>query len=148
MFFLFGTNSSDKTLSKGFFKCPNPNHTSIGGIQFYEEKQRRQYATIFFIPIFPIGGGNDEPWIECQECNRTYYKEVLKNNRYYLNGTLIEEIKPAIEIYDEFKNEEEKLREKMIRRCPKCNTQIRLKERKSGAVTCPECEARFYTSTE
>ena len=148
MFFIFGTNSSDKTLSQGSFKCPNPTHRSIGGNQVYEEKQRRQYATIFFIPIFPIGGGKDEPWIECRECGRTYYQEVLENNRYYPNGTLIEEIKPASEIYDEFQKEEEKLREKMIRRCPKCNTQIRFKERKSGPVNCPECEARFYTSTE
>ncbi len=81
MFIIFGSKTRHTNDKKGAFVCP-----TCQTLKQYCAKSIQSWFTLFFIPVFPIGGKND-PHVECQQCKRTYYPEVLENNEYNLDGT-------------------------------------------------------------
>ena len=83
MFIIFGTSTRYINDKKGVFVCPG-----CQTLKKYCSKTIQSWFTLFFIPVFPIGGKND-PHVECQECKKTYYPDVLENNQYNLDGTTI-----------------------------------------------------------
>lgn len=129
MFILFGTAPKTKIEANGKFNCPK----CIAKTN-YLVKSNRSYFTLFFIPIFPIGEKN-EPYVECQLCQRTYYTDVLENNNFYEDG------RP---FYPEKKQNHY---EKNIKQCPNCKKKLRLPENNHGTVKCPNCTRKFYTVT-
>ena len=108
---IFGYGPKYTLEAKGQFFCPK---CSIK--KEYTVKSSRQYFRLFFIPIFPFGKKN-EPVVECQTCNRTWYTEVLKNNNYNLDGS-------PYKIDTEVETESNKTH--TIKNCPNCQTKIRL----------------------
>ena len=146
---VFGYGPKYTLEAKGQFVCPK---CSIK--KEYKVKSSRQYFRLFFIPIFPIGKKN-EPVVECQTCNRTWYTEVLKKNNYNLDGSPYNKD----DYYDldgsphnkddyAYEAETESNKSHTIKKCPNCQTKIRLKNGKVGIVKCPNCQRRIYTSTQ
>ncbi len=133
---IFGYGPKHTLEAKGQFVCPKCSIKTE-----YNVKSSRQYFTLFFIPIFPTGKKN-EPVVECQTCNRTYYTEVLENNNYNLDGSSFNK-----DDYD-IKVETENNETHTIRNCPNCQTKIRLPKGKVGTVKCPNCQRKIYTSTQ
>lgn len=69
---IFGTRAKYKTVGEGDFFCPHCQKE-----RHYERKQVKNYFSLYFIPLIPIGGEDGE-FIECQRCKRTYSPEVLE----------------------------------------------------------------------
>ena len=145
---IFGYGPKYTLEAKGQFVCPK---CSIK--KEYTVKSSRQYFRLFFIPIFPFGKKN-EPIVECQTCNRTWYTEVLENNNYNLDGSTYNKddsynLDGSPHKKDDFdiKVETESNKTHTIKNCPNCQTKIRLVKGKVGTVKCPNCQRRIYTST-
>jgi hypothetical protein len=68
---IFGARPRMKTIGKGSFYCPK-----CQAICQYELKQGKNYFTLYFVPIFPIGDLGE--FVECQTCHLTFQSEVLK----------------------------------------------------------------------
>ena len=71
---LFGTKDRRRVEARGQFICPK-----CGVERDYEVISRREWFTMFFIPIFPTA--NDEGkeyFVECRMCKRTYDTDVLE----------------------------------------------------------------------
>ena len=85
----------------------------------YNVFSAREYFNIFFIPIFPTGESK-EPYVECQNCKRTYYTEILDNNNYNLDGTPFKKDDYDVEI--QVDDDETHV----IKNCPNCKTKIKL----------------------
>jgi ssDNA-binding Zn-finger/Zn-ribbon topoisomerase 1 len=66
---------------------------------------------------------------------------VLENNNYYLDGT------PFRKDDKEGEKKTERNESHTIKKCPNCQTKIRLRKGKVGIVLCPNCQRRIYTST-
>jgi hypothetical protein len=73
---LWGSTGFTSTAGDGKFLCPQ-----CGNQQRYEHKQITRYFTLYFIPLFPIGGGME--YIECQKCQGTYEMDVLELSRHH-----------------------------------------------------------------
>ena len=146
---IFGYGPKYTLEAKGQFVCPK---CSIK--KEYTVKSSRQYFRLFFIPIFPFGKKN-EPIVECQTCNRTWYTEVLKNNNYNLDGSPYNKDdyynldgSPYKKDDYDIEVETESNETHTIKNCPNCQTKIRLEKGKVGTVKCPNCQRRIYTSTQ
>ncbi len=72
MFLIFGFRSRASNISEGEFFCPH-----CGADRHYVLQRLRQWFTLFFLPIFPIGGSKGEQ-VKCQTCGTTYRPEVLQ----------------------------------------------------------------------
>ena len=83
MFIIFGWKSRFINIDKGVFVCPK-----CETLKQYCTKSIQSWFTLFFIPILPLGKKEDKH-VECQQCKRSFYPEVLNNNTYNLNGTSI-----------------------------------------------------------
>ena len=81
MFVIFGVGPKEKIAATGMFVCPRCKVR-----REYRVKSSVEYFRLFFIPIFPTGE-KKEPYVECQNCQRTYYTDTLENNNYNLDGT-------------------------------------------------------------
>jgi uncharacterized protein (UPF0212 family) len=68
---VFGTRPRYKVVDTGQFNCPH-----CGKPREYQHKHGRNYFTVYFIPIFPIGEAHE--FIECTTCGRSYAQDVLK----------------------------------------------------------------------
>jgi predicted nucleic acid-binding Zn ribbon protein len=68
---IFGTRPRMKTIGSGTFYCPKCQTT-----RNYERKQGKNYFTLYFVPIFPVGDLGE--FIECQTCHTTFETDVLK----------------------------------------------------------------------
>ena len=68
---IFGTKPRTKTVAKGSFYCPKCQTT-----RQYEHKKARNYFTLYFVPVFPIGDLGE--YVECQTCRMTFQLDVLK----------------------------------------------------------------------
>ena len=68
---IFGTKARHKTVGTGIFHCPHCQRE-----RQYNHKQGKNYFSLYFIPVFPIGDAGE--FIECQSCGRSYSTEVLK----------------------------------------------------------------------
>jgi hypothetical protein len=69
-FIIWGSRGVSSQLDTGDFFCPNCN-ADCG----YRLMQSRPFFTIFFCPIFPIGGA--QRYVECVECKQTFFERVL-----------------------------------------------------------------------
>jgi len=67
---IFGSRPRVKTVGKGTFYCPNCEAT-----RNYERKQGKNYFTLYFVPIFPMGDLGE--FVECQTCHMTFPIDVL-----------------------------------------------------------------------
>ena len=68
---IFGTKPRMKTIGSGTFHCPR-----CQAKRQYELKHGRNYFTLYFIPIIPMGDLGE--FVECQTCHTTFAAEVLK----------------------------------------------------------------------
>lgn len=68
---IFGTKPRMKTVGTGSFYCPKCQTT-----RQYEHKKGKNYFTLYFVPVFPIGDLGE--LVECQTCRMTFQLEVLK----------------------------------------------------------------------
>jgi hypothetical protein len=68
---IFGTRGINSTLDSGDFNCPRCEE-----VRPYCLKQNRPFLTLFFLPIFPVGGATR--YIECQGCGTAFKEEVLQ----------------------------------------------------------------------
>lgn len=68
---IFGSRPRLKTIGSGTFYCPRCQTT-----RQYELKQGKNYFTLYFIPLIPIGDLGE--FVECQTCHMTFQSEVLK----------------------------------------------------------------------
>lgn len=68
---IFGTRPRMKTVGSGSFYCPRCQTT-----RQYELKQGKNYFTLYFVPIFPMGDLGE--FVECQTCHMTFKSDVLK----------------------------------------------------------------------
>jgi transcription elongation factor Elf1 len=68
---IFGTRVRTRVVDEGEFYCPSCRHE-----RKYVRKQGRNYFALYFVPLVPMGEGNDI--IECQHCHRSYKPEVLE----------------------------------------------------------------------
>jgi hypothetical protein len=59
------------TVEHGNFYCPN-----CQAREDYALKQVRSWFTLYFIPIFPLGGG--QRYVECSRCRQAYKESVLE----------------------------------------------------------------------
>ena len=69
-FIIWGSRGITSRLDGGTFFCPHCNQESD-----YDLMQSRPFFTIFFIPIFPIGGA--QQYVQCCQCQLTYQEAVL-----------------------------------------------------------------------
>jgi hypothetical protein len=68
---IFGTRTRFKTLSEGEFFCPH-----CQTLRRYERKQGRNYFTLYFIPVIPMGDAGE--FVECQSCRMMFAPDVVK----------------------------------------------------------------------
>ncbi|MBY0525147.1 MAG: zinc-ribbon domain-containing protein [Gemmataceae bacterium] len=68
---IWGSRGITSDLDHGDFHCP-----SCDCREEFTLKHTRPFFTFFFIPIFPIGGG--DRYVECRGCRGTYKEEVLR----------------------------------------------------------------------
>jgi len=71
MFIIYGSRALTKKINEGQFYCPNCDDVDID----YEHKTSRQWFTLYWIPIFPVGSAIE--FIECCECKQTFQESVL-----------------------------------------------------------------------
>jgi len=83
MFIIFGWKSRYIKEDKGVFVCPQ-----CEAMRKYNKKSIQSWFTLFFLPIFPVGKKEDQH-VECNQCEKTFYPEVLNNNIFNLDGTSI-----------------------------------------------------------
>ena len=67
---IFGMSPRTKTTGTGTFFCPHC-RTS----RSYERKEGRNYFSLYFIPLIPVG--KPQTYIECSTCHVTFTAEVL-----------------------------------------------------------------------
>ncbi len=67
---IWGSRGITSHLDTGEFNCPHCEER-----QEYALKQNRPFFTLYFIPIFPVGGATR--YVECRGCGNAYTEEVL-----------------------------------------------------------------------
>jgi hypothetical protein len=70
-FIIFGSKVKTETIGEGEFFCP-----SCQTQRKYVLKHGKNYFSLYFIALFPIGDAGD--FVECQHCGRSYHPDVLK----------------------------------------------------------------------
>jgi Tellurite resistance protein TerB/zinc-ribbon family len=72
MIFIFGVRTRASKVSEGDFFCPK-----CGADRHYVLQRFRQWFTLFFLPIFPVGAAKGEQ-VKCQTCGTSFRPEVLQ----------------------------------------------------------------------
>ena len=72
MIFIWGSRHLKSTRDTGRFYCPHCVKLDVA----YQHQSAREWFTLYFIPVFPIGGHKE--YIECLKCKNTYTTEVLE----------------------------------------------------------------------
>ncbi len=70
---IWGTRNRGKVLGQKAFLCPNCQQLSMTIVQ-----QSRTWFTLFFIPIFPVGGKRTTA--RCGRCGFTYKMDTQQAN--------------------------------------------------------------------
>ena len=70
-FIIWGSRGITSTVGSGDFYCPQCDESDV----MYTHRKVRPWFTVYFIPIFPIGGGDE--YIECRQCQGTFNEKVL-----------------------------------------------------------------------
>jgi uncharacterized Zn finger protein len=68
---IWGSRGLTSELGRGEFYCPQCMELNVP----YRHKSVREWFTLYFIPIFPIGGKTT--YVECEGCRGTFKDEVL-----------------------------------------------------------------------
>lgn len=68
---IFGASARTKTIGEGQFYCPNCQE-----MRRYELKQARQYFSLYFIPLIPLG--ETGRFVQCQTCGMAFKPDVLE----------------------------------------------------------------------
>jgi hypothetical protein len=68
---IWGSRGLTSTVDRGEFHCPKCDRR-----EEYTLKQTRPWFTLYFIPIFPVGGG--QRYVECAGCGQAYKESVLE----------------------------------------------------------------------
>lgn len=71
MIIIWGSRTLSSRIDSGRFYCPGCERMDVG----YAHKAARDWFTLYFIPIFPVGGRTE--YIECTHCKGTYQTTVL-----------------------------------------------------------------------
>lgn len=71
--FIFGTSPKVTVLDTGDFYCP-----TCETQRRYEHQLVRNYFTAYFVPVFPLGSGDER--ISCLHCQRHYTLDVLNTS--------------------------------------------------------------------
>lgn len=71
---IFGTRQRVTDVDSGTFYCPNCS-VERGDERRYERKKIRNYFSLYFVPLVPLGSGKD--YIECQNCGMAFEPDVL-----------------------------------------------------------------------
>ena len=71
MFVVWGVRSILLVIGKGVFLCPK-----CGVEREFWHKRWKRFFTVYFIPIIPLGNGNE--FVECRICEGKYRTEILK----------------------------------------------------------------------
>ena len=152
MIVVWGSRWSYSTLERGEFYCPS----CLDAEAQYERKQGREWFTLYFIPIFPIGSRQEV--VECKACETTYQpsvleletpsEEELRFRRMALElqhklekGTSLEEAET--ELADDGMDRDEAVAfvnavtEGEVRQCPDCGDHFVLAVKK-----CPRCRVK------
>lgn len=74
---IFGARPRVTTLDNGTFICPNCSESSSQERR-YEHKRSRDFFTLYFVPVIPLGNGQE--YIECQHCGVVFEPSVLDVN--------------------------------------------------------------------
>jgi uncharacterized tellurite resistance protein B-like protein len=67
---MIGTINLTRTRETGTFYCPQ-----CSSLQDFRRRTRRPFLTIYFIPVVPIGGG--EEFVQCRGCRSNWDTTVL-----------------------------------------------------------------------
>jgi hypothetical protein len=68
---ILGYRTRVKEVGRGRFLCP---HCQV--MQTYRRRRTATYFTAYFIPLFPIGLGEES--VQCQGCLKAWRSEVLR----------------------------------------------------------------------
>lgn len=68
---IFGTKEVGRDDGGGRFVCPNC------GPEEYRLKKVRRYVTLYFVPVFPMGGEKGQ-YVECRRCKTAWSTDVLR----------------------------------------------------------------------
>jgi len=71
MILIWGSRALTKKLGDGQFYCPTCDDEDCD----YTHMRSREWFTLYFLPVFPIGGPME--YIECRHCKQTYKESVL-----------------------------------------------------------------------
>ncbi len=72
---LFGTRPRETDLGKGEFYCPACS-VAREDKRVYKRKQVRNYFTLYFVPIIPLGDADE--YVICQHCGVAHPPDVLE----------------------------------------------------------------------
>lgn len=62
------------TLDSGRFTCPN-----CDCLQSYRVRSSRPFLTVYFVPVFPIGGL--ETYVQCNDCKQAFEMAILNSQQ-------------------------------------------------------------------
>ena len=68
---IWGTRGKNVHIADGEFFCPRCNAD-----QEFSHFQVRNYFTLYFIPLFPLGSGGE--FLECSGCGQTWSPDILE----------------------------------------------------------------------
>jgi predicted RNA-binding Zn-ribbon protein involved in translation (DUF1610 family) len=71
MILIWGSRGLTSEIGRGNFYCPQCDAVNVP----YRHKSVREWFTLYFIPVFPIGG--KQPYVECEQCKGTFQEAVL-----------------------------------------------------------------------
>lgn len=74
---IFGTRGRETSEGKGKFYCPNCSVTRDDE-RVYERKKRRNYFSIYFVPLVPLGSGDE--YVVCQNCGTAFAPDIVDAN--------------------------------------------------------------------
>ncbi len=69
-FIIFGTRGRTSTVEEGEFFCPQCQQQ-----REYERKRARNYFSLYFVPLIPLGEGQE--FVECSFCHNAFDPTVL-----------------------------------------------------------------------
>ncbi len=89
---IWGSRGITSRLGSGRFHCPRCETATE-----YTHQEVKSYFTIYWIPLFPIGGG--QRYVECDVCGGTYKEEVLELSPARSGGgsRLVNEVRQDLE---------------------------------------------------
>src|SRR5262245_18149066 len=67
---IWGSRGLAGTITQGPFECPR-----CGRQSEYSLIQSREWFTLYWIPIFPVG--SHKRWVQCGRCGGTFDEDVL-----------------------------------------------------------------------